>query len=93
MKNVIDIETIANELARLMKGAQDDDAGNLAHYCADEVYDDEGNGPIWTAICARAEELLPTIVVTTEERARWARADREFRAEQRHEAQQLGFGA
>ena len=62
----MNIEKIANELARLMKGANDDDAGNFAHYFDDAVYDEEGNGPIWTAICARAEQLLPTITVTRE---------------------------
>lgn len=87
------IEKIAAELARLMKGANDTDAGNFAHFFDDEIYDDEGNGPIWTAICDRAEELLPTIVVTREERAAWSRADRDFRSEQRQEAQQLGYGA
>jgi hypothetical protein len=88
----IDIEKTALELARLMKGAEDDDAGNFAHYFADEVYDDEGNGPIWNAICDRAEELLPTIVTTDEERAAWARADRECRAERDGERRQLGYG-
>lgn len=87
------IEKIATELARLMKGANDDDAGNFAHYFDDAVCDDEGNGPIWNAICDRAEELLPTIVVTREERAAWARADREFRACERYEQQQLGHTA
>lgn len=87
----MDIEKIAQELARLMKGANDDDAGNFAHYFDDEVYDDEGNGPIWTAICDRAAELLPTVTLTQEELARWARANLEFSACQRYEAQQLGL--
>lgn len=88
-----EIEKIAQELARLMKGANDDDAGNFTHYVADEAYDDEGKGPIWKAICARAEELLPTIEITHEERVRWARANREFNAEVNGELRQLGFGA
>lgn len=87
----MDIEKIANELVRLMKGANDDDAGNFAHYFDDEVYDD--CGPTWIAICDRAAELIPTIVLTQEERARWSRANREFSACQRYEAQQLGCGA
>lgn len=89
----VDIEKTATELARLMKGAQDYDAGNFAHFFADEVYDDEGKGPIWNAICDRAEQLLPTIKVTDDERACWSRASREVSACQRYEAQQLGFGA
>jgi hypothetical protein len=89
----MNIEKIAHQLARLMKGANDDDAGNFAHYFDDAVYDDEGNGPIWNAICARAEELLPTIKVTREERAGWSRASREFNACESYEAQQLGYGA
>lgn len=88
-----EIEEIAREMARLMKGAGDDDCGNFAHYFDDAVYDDEGNGPIWTAVCSRAEELLPTVVVTREERARWSRASREVSACERYEAQQLGYGA
>lgn len=87
----MNIEKIATELARLMKGANDDDAGNFAHYFDDAVYDDEGNGPIWTEICDRAAELLPTLKITREERARWARASREFNACERCEAQQLGL--
>lgn len=87
----MDIEKIANELARLMKGARDDDAGNFAHYFAPEVYDDEGNGPIWTAICDRAGQLLPTIKITIDERAAWSRASREFSACERYESQQLGL--
>lgn len=89
----INIEKIATELARLMKGANDDDAGNFAHYFDDAVYDDEGKGPIWNAICDRAEELLPTIVVTSDERSRWARASREVSACERYEQQQLGLTA
>lgn len=87
----VDIEKIATELACLMKGANDDDAGNFAHYFDDAVYDDEGNGPIWTAICNRAEELIPTIVVTREERVRWARASWEASMCDRYEQQQLGL--
>lgn len=89
----INIEKTAIELARLMKGAQDNDAGNFAHYFADEVYDDEGKGPIWNAICDRAEQRLPTIKVTDDERARWSRASREVSVCERYEDQQLGFGA
>jgi len=89
----INIEKIANELARLMKGANDDDAGNFAHYFDDAAYDDEGKGPIWNAICDRAEELLPTIVITSEERAAWSRARSEFSACERYEQQQLGSTA
>ena len=33
---MVNIEKIANDLARLMKGAQDHDAGNFAHFFADE---------------------------------------------------------
>lgn len=88
-----ELETIALELARLMKGANDTDAGNFAHYFDDAVYDDEGKGPIWNAICDRAEVLLPTIKVTRDERAAWARADREFQACERFEAQQFGLNA
>ncbi|MDX3973255.1 hypothetical protein [Shinella sp.] len=90
---MVNIEKIATELARLMKGANDDDAGNFAHYFDDAVYDDEGKGPIWNAICDRAEELLPTIVITGEEWAAWARADRELSACERYEQQQLGLTA
>lgn len=89
----MNFEKIATELARLMKGANDDDAGNFAHYFDDAVYDDEGNGPIWNAICDRGAELLPTIKVTREERARWARAGSEFNACERYESQQLGISA
>lgn len=89
----VNIEKIALELAVLMKGARDDDAGNFAHYFNDEVYDDEGNGPIWTAICDRAAELIPTIRVSDEDRAAWSRASREFNACEAYERQQLGFGA
>jgi hypothetical protein len=81
----VDIEKIAYEMARLMAGANDDDCGNFAHFFPNEVYDDEGNGPIWNAICDRATELVPTIVVTREERIAWAKADREFNACERAE--------
>ena len=89
----VNIEKIALELATLMKGAEDFDAGNFAHYFDDEVYDDEGKGPIWNAICDRAEELLPTIKVTDDERALWSRASHEVSACEAYERQQLGFGA
>ncbi|KEA07158.1 hypothetical protein [Rhizobium rhizogenes] len=91
----MDIEKLALELATLVKGAGDEDYdfGNFAHYLPDAAYDDEGNGLIWSAICERAEELLPTITVTREERVRWSRASREFSACERYEAQQLGYGA
>lgn len=85
----MNIEKIATELARLMKGANDFDAGNFAHFFDDDVYDD--CGPIWNAICDRAEEILPSIRVTDDERARWARAEREFTACQR--AEQAAFCA
>lgn len=87
----MDIEKIATEMARLMKGANVFDAGSFAHFFEDAVYDDEGKGPIWTAVCDRAEQLLPTITVTAEERATWARATREFNACERYESQAFGI--
>lgn len=84
---MINIEKAATELARLSKGACDDDFGNFVHYF--EAHTDEE----WDAICARAEQLLPSVKVSQAERAAWARADREFRAEVAHERQQLGYGA
>lgn len=89
----INIEEIALELATLMKGAQDDDAGNFAHYFDDAVYDDEGNGQIWTAICDRAAQLLPAVKVSDAERAAWSRASREFNACEAYERRQLGYAA
>lgn len=84
----MNIEKIANELARLMKGANDFDAGDFAHFFPDDVYDN--CGPIWNAVCDRAEELLPTISLTDQDRASWAEADRAFAAEQR--AEKIAFG-
>jgi hypothetical protein len=91
----MNIEKLALELATLVKGAGDEDYdfGNFVHYLPAEAYDDEGNGPIWNEICDRAQQLLPTIKVTDDERARWSRARREFNACERYEAQQLGYGA
>jgi hypothetical protein len=87
----VDIEKIAFELATLSAGAGDDDFGSFVHFFDSEVYDDEGNGPIWNAICDRAEVLIPTIVVTDEERASWTRARREFNACQNYESQAFGI--
>lgn len=92
---MINIEKMAYELARAVKGSGDPDYdfGNFAHFLPDEAYDDEGNGPVWNAICDRAEELLPTIKVTDKERAEWAQASRDVRAECEGERRQLGYGA
>ena len=82
------IEAIAQELARLMKSANDFDAGNFAHFFDDAASDDECT---WNAICDRAEELVLHIVPTAVEIESWKQADRDFRSCQRHEARQLGF--
>ncbi|RWO20623.1 hypothetical protein [Mesorhizobium sp.] len=63
-------------LARLMRGAQDNDAGNFGHFF-DPMTDAE-----WNAVCDRAEEFMPDIDVTAEERTAWSRASRDFNAEQ-----------
>jgi hypothetical protein len=89
----MNIEAIATKLAQLMKAANDDDAGYFAHYFDDAVYDDEGNGPIWTAICDRAEKLLPTVKAPREMVEGFSRAAREFNACQSYEREQLGYGA
>lgn len=92
---MINIEKLALELATAVKGSGDVDYdfGNFAHFLPDEAYDDEGNGPIWNAVCDRAEQLIPHIKVSEVERASWSRASRDFAACERYEAQQLGFGA
>lgn len=87
MTTAAQTETFAKELARLSKGAADDDFGNFAHFfpkMSDEA---------WEAVCDRAEQLLPSTRVSDEERAEWRRADREFGAETAHERRQLGFAA
>lgn len=67
----------ALKLARLMKSARDNDAGNFGHYFP------AMNETEWNALCDRAEILLPSVKVSPKEYADWAKASRDFRAEQR----------
>ena len=86
-----EIEKYANQLARLMKGANDYDGGDFAHFFDAEVYGDCSAD--WVAICDRAEALAPSVVLTSEEIQSWRDADRYVAAEAENERRQLGCAA
>lgn len=82
------INEAANELARLMKGANDFEPGNFAHFFESEITD---NDDVWYFVCDLSEEILPSVVVTDEEARSWAEADRFVSAEGAAERKAFGY--